>query len=146
MSLSSLFRASAAVLMLALPATAEEAPISVSDAYARSAGHHAKSGAAFMVISNSGEEADRLLGVSSDVAKRVELHTHVIQDGIAKMRKLEEGIELASGSEHVFERGGDHVMFMGLNHGLKEGDLVTVILNFEKAGEIVVEIPVDLTK
>lgn len=141
MTFFSLCRASVATLVLSVPAFA--ADIEVSEAYARSAGHHAKSGAAFMVLKNNGDAADRLIGVSSDVAKRVELHTHIMRDGIAKMRPIEGGIELAPGGSHAMERGADHVMFMGLTEPLVDGETVKVTLVFEQAGAIEVEIPID---
>ncbi len=41
------------------------------------------------------------------------------------------------------KRGGDHVMFMGLNVPLEQGGEVQVTLTFEQAGDIVLTIPVD---
>lgn len=136
----------ALALCMSLPVSAQEAPIAISEAFARSAGHHAKSGAAFMILSNVGDTGDTLLGVSSDVAKRVELHTHVMQEGVAKMRKIEGGIQIEPGADHVMARGGDHVMFMGLNRPFKRGETVNVVLHFERAGDVVVDIPVDLDR
>jgi copper(I)-binding protein len=47
---------------------------------------------------------------------------------------------------HALARGGDHVMFMGLNGPMEHGDTVSVTLSFEKAGDIVVDIPIDLER
>lgn len=128
--------------VLAMPAAAE---IVVKDAYARSS--NAMAGAAFMAIENTGPEDDRLIGAASDAAKRVELHTHRdMGGGVMKMLHVEEGFALPAGETHMLMRGGDHVMFMGLNGTMEQGDTVTVTLTFEKAGEQVVEIPVDLER
>ncbi len=128
--------------VLAMPAAAE---IVVKDAYARSS--NAMAGAAFMAIENTGPEDDRLIGAASDAAKRVELHTHRdMGGGVMKMMHVEEGFALPAGETHMLMRGGDHVMFMGLNSTMEHGDTVTVTLTFEKAGEQVVEIPVDLER
>ncbi len=134
----------AVALLLATPALAE---MKINDAYARSAGAMAKAGAAFMVLENTGAEDDRLVGASSDVAKRVELHTHKdMGDGIMKMVEVEEGFPVPAGGTHALARGGDHVMFMGLTRAMNDGDMVEVTLTFEKAGDVVVEIPVDLQR
>ena len=120
------------------------ADIIITDPYARVSRPGAPSGAAFMIIENTGETADRLLSASSDSAKRVELHTHIEQtDGVMKMVHVEEGFEIAPGTSYALKRGGAHVMFMGLTETLEQGGEVTVTLVFEQAGEMVVAIPVD---
>ncbi|WP_170761854.1 copper chaperone PCu(A)C [Ruegeria lacuscaerulensis] len=135
-----------AAATLATSAFAQD-PITVDDAYARSAGNSAKAGAAFMMIQNTGEADDRLVGVESDVAARVELHTHLIdENGVAKMTHVEEGFVIPAGETHMLKRGGDHVMFMGLTAPFEQGSKVPVTLIFEKAGEVEIEIPVDLER
>ncbi|MEM9578814.1 MAG: copper chaperone PCu(A)C [Pseudomonadota bacterium] len=132
----------AATLILAPVAGLAE--IVITDPYARASRPNAPTGAAFMVIENRGDSADRLLAARSGIAKRVELHTHIDQgDEVMKMTEIEEGIEIAAGGSHAMQRGGDHVMFMGLNESLEQGGNVTVTLVFEQAGEITVTIPVD---
>lgn len=134
----------ALALAAASPALAE---IVVTDAYARSTMPGAPTGAAFMVIENTGEIDDRLIDVRSDVAERVELHTHRAEDdGIMRMMHLEEGLVIPAGGQHALQRGGDHVMMMGLNRDLTQGDTVSVTLVFEDAGEKVIEVPVDLER
>lgn len=131
-----------AFALLSAPAFAD---IVIHDAYARSAGPMAKAGAAFFVIENNGSEDDRLVDAASDVAMRVELHTHVDQGGgVMKMMHVPEGFVVPANGTHELARGGDHVMFMGLKNPMDQGDTVTVTLTFEKAGEIVVEMPVNL--
>ena len=129
--------------LFALPAVAD---ITIDDAYARSSGPSAKSGAAFFVIHNSSDTQDRLIGAASDVAKRVELHTHIEQDGIMKMRQDKDGFEVPAMGMHALQRGADHVMFMGLTAPMVQGETFDVILTFERAGEIIVTVPVDLER
>lgn len=127
--------------LLGLPALAGEPTISIEGAYARSGPH---SGAAFFTIRNAGDADDRLISARSDVAARVELHTHVEdENGVMRMRPVEDGIVVAGGGHHALERGGDHVMFMGLETPFEDGETVTVTLTFETAGDIEVDIPVD---
>ena len=93
-----------AFCLAALPALADG--IKIEDAYARASSGMAKAGAAFMVIKNTGTEDDRLVAASSDVAKRVELHTHKIDaNGVAKMMEIEEGFAIPAGGEHALARG-----------------------------------------
>lgn len=146
MSFKSTILSSLAAVSLAATAWAG-GEIKVDDAYARSSGKNAKAGAAFMMIVNQGEADDRLIGVQSEVAARVELHTHKIDDaGVAKMVHVEEGFVIPAGESHMLKRGGDHVMFMGLTEPFEHGETVPVTLIFEQAGEVKVEIPVDLER
>lgn len=118
--------------------------IEVVDAYFRSATPMSRNGAAFMVIVNHGDAPDRLLAARSDIAARVELHTHVdMGDGVMKMTEVEEGFEIPAHGEHALARGGDHVMFMGLTARPAQGETVAVTLVFETAGEITIDIPAD---
>ncbi|MBE1292016.1 MAG: copper chaperone PCu(A)C [Rhodobacteraceae bacterium] len=146
MSFKALSLAAAAAVAFALPAFADST-IAVNDAYARVSSKMAKAGAAFMVITNSGAEDDQLIGVTSDVAKRTELHTHK-DDGNGNMQMIhvKEGFTVPAGGVHALARGGDHVMFMGLTRGLEHGDIVNVTLTFEKAGDVMLEVPVDLER
>lgn len=137
----------AAVAAAILGSAAWAADIMVKDPYARSATSTSVTGAAFMVLMNHTDTDDRLVSAQSDIAERVELHTHIEdENGVMKMREVEDGFALPAGGMHALKRGGDHVMFMGLKEPMKEGDTVSVTLTFEKAGDVVVEIPVDLSR
>ena len=146
MSFKSILLGAAAALTLTTAAWAEDA-IMVMDPYARTSRPGAPTGAAFMGLMNQSSQDDRLIAVSSEVADRVELHTH-LQDanGVMRMVEVEDGIAIAAGETHMLQRGGDHVMFMGLNRDLAQGDVISVTLTFEKAGDMTVEIPVDLER
>lgn len=146
MSFKSMLLAACASLTLAGAALAGNA-IEIEDAYARSSGANAKAGAAFMVLNNTGDEDDRLIAVRSDVAARVELHTHKdMGDGVMKMMEVEDGFVIPAGGSHALARGGDHVMFMGLKQPFEQGAMLPVTLVFEKAGKHEIEIPVDLER
>lgn len=142
MKLSTILGAACAVVLSVSSALADG--LMIKDAYVRSSTPTSKTGAAFFQIMNHGDQADRLIGVQSDVARRVELHTHIEDaNGVMKMREVEAGFPIPAGGMHALERGGDHVMFMGLTQSLEQGSEITVTLTFEKAGEMVVRIPVD---
>ncbi|MEZ5714098.1 MAG: copper chaperone PCu(A)C [Paracoccaceae bacterium] len=145
MSFKTRLLAASAALFLAAPAFADG--IMVHDAYARASAMMSTSGAAFMMIHNATGEDDRLIDAKSDIADRVELHTHQEDaNGVMKMIHVEEGFPLPKDGMIAMQRGGNHVMFLGLKHPLEQGEIVPITLVFEKAGEVTVEVPVDLNR
>ena len=146
MTLKSTLLATLTTLIMTTGALAADS-IVVEDPYVRSSGKSAKAGAAFMVIQNQSDIDDRLISAASDVAKKIELHTHKVdEDGVASMVHVEEGFIIPAGETHILKRGGDHVMFMGLNAPFEQGEMVPVTLIFEQAGEFKIEVPVDLER
>jgi hypothetical protein len=98
-------------------------------------------GAAYMTLMNMGDAPDRLLSVSSPIAKRAEVHTHIMEGGLMKMRPA--GIiEIPPGASAVMQPGGLHVMLMGLTEPLTEGKRFSLTLDFERAGSIEIEVMV----
>lgn len=145
MSFKSTLLAGVAALSFALPAFADG--IMIHDPYARASAMMSQSGAAFMEIMNQTDTDDRLIAARSDVAQRVELHTHLEDDnGVMRMVEVEEGFAIPAGGSHALARGGDHVMFLGLNQPFEHGDEIEVTLVFEQAGEMIVTIPIDLER
>ena len=143
MKLASFTRAVCAILLLYAGPLAAQGMV-VHDAYARSSTASSTSGAAFMVLMNHSGADDRLIGASSDVAEKVELHQHAEDaNGVMRMGEIEGGVPVANDEAHVFERGGDHLMFMGLKQPLTQGDVIRVTLEFEKAGAVEIDIIVD---
>jgi len=129
-------------LLSTIPALSAE--ITIHDAYARASGASAKSGAIFMTIENTGEADDRLIAAKTDFAMKAELHTHIEDtNGVMMMREVEGGFAIQSQGRHSLKRGGDHVMLMGITKPLTQGESLTLTLTFEKAGEVVVDVPVD---
>ncbi|GGX59999.1 hypothetical protein GCM10007385_31550 [Tateyamaria omphalii] len=142
MSLRNTLSAAVAATLLTVPAFADG--IMVMDPYARAASPAAKSGAAFMMIHNETGQDDTLISASTEAAARVELHTHIeVSDGVMQMTEIQGGIPLPAGGTHHMMRGGDHVMLMGLTGPLEQDATIEVTLTLEKAGDIVVTIPVD---
>lgn len=135
--------AAATAAFLALPAFAHDG-VHIENQYARSMGGVGASGAIFMEITNHADVDDRLIGVASDVAEKVELHTHKEgADGVMQMLHVPEGFPIAALQGHALKRGGDHVMLMGLTRALKDGDIIHLTLTFEHAGVVELDVPVD---
>ncbi len=127
-----------------VPATAADrhaqamaGPIKVEAAWARASAGMAKAGAAFVTIRNAGASADRLVAASAPVARRVELHTHIMKDNVMRMRRVD-AMPVEPGAMTVLKPGGYHVMLIGLHAPLKQGDRFPLTLSFEKAGAITV--------
>jgi copper(I)-binding protein len=96
-----------------------------------------------VTIENSGEAPDRLVGATSPIAGRVEIHEMRMDDGTMIMRAAESGVEIPAGGKATLAPGGLHIMFMELNEGLVEGNAIPVMLNFETAGDVEVLFPVE---
>ena len=116
--------------------------IHIDHPWARASIGMAKAGAAYMVLTNEGSETDRLISASADVAESVELHTHMMDDGVMRMRQVE-AIEINPGTPSVLEPGGLHVMLIGLKQPLAAGESFPMTLTFEQAGEVTVEVSVE---
>jgi copper(I)-binding protein len=95
-------------------------------------------GAAYMTIRNTGSTPDKLIKAQSDVAKTVELHTVIDNNGVMEMRPVA-SIEVPANGETQLKPGGFHVMLIGLKHDLKAGDKVEITLQFETAGTLQVQ-------
>ena len=95
-------------------------------------------GAAYMVIKNGGQTGDALIGATSDVADKTEVHeTKMDGDNVTMMPVARIAVP-ARGSVEL-KPGGYHVMFIGLKQPMKVGEKVILNLKFEKAGTIPVQ-------
>jgi copper(I)-binding protein len=122
-------------------AEAKVGPIIIEGAYARAAAASGGASAAYMTITTEGE-ADKLVAAASPAARKVELHTHTLDDqGVARMRQVM-AIAVEPGESTVLKPGGLHVMMMGLTQELAEGDALELTLTFETAGDVTLTVPV----
>ena len=121
--------------------TASIGAMTIRDAWARASMAQTGTSAVYMTLEASGGQGDRLVAVASPDAARAELHTSIVEDGVAKMRPLA-AIEIAPGEPTVLEPGGPHVMLVGLGKKLVEGDTLPLSLTFEHAGTIELQVPI----
>ena len=117
--------------------------IVISDAYVRAVPPNLKSSASFMKITNNSNKSISLMSVDSDIAKDVELHEHIMNNGMMKMQQVTH-INIPANSTIVLKPGGLHVMLIGLNKKLKVGDKVnSFTFNFSNKTSIIIDnIPV----
>lgn len=114
--------------------------VKIEQPWARASAGPAANGGAFMTLTNAGAP-DRLLKAASPVARIVELHTHLNEDGVMKMRPVP-AIDLAAGAKVELKPGSFHVMLIGLHAPLKEGTQFPLTLTFEKAGTVEIQVAV----
>jgi copper(I)-binding protein len=98
---------------------------------------------AYLTISNKGTAPDRLVGGSSAVADRFEVHSMMMEQGVAKMRPVEGGLEIKPGETVELKPGSFHIMLLDLKQPLEKGQKVKGTLEFEKAGKVDIEFAVE---
>ena len=132
----------ATLVLAGLYQTAMAAGIQVEEPWARASVEGMKMSGAFMKINNDTNTQDFLVGGNSPVAERVEVHTHVNDNGVMRMREVKGGVPLEAKGVTELKPGSYHVMFMGLKKQLKEGEKVPVTLKFKNAKPQTVELEV----
>jgi copper(I)-binding protein len=125
----------AVLLVASTPALAQ---IQIDNPWTRATAPGAAVAGGYMVIRNAGVAGDRLVSASSPAAAKVELHVHINDNGVMKMREVR-GYDVPAKSSFDLRPGGAHLMFVDIKRPLKEGDKLPVKLKFEKAGEVSAE-------
>lgn len=113
--------------------------IIVKQVWANTSAGQMADGAAYMTIVNKGAAPDKLIGVKTKIATKAELHTHLMEGGVMKMREVEGGIVVGNEAPTEFAPGGLHIMFLGLKDKLSPGQTFPMVLVFEKGGELPVK-------
>ena len=129
-----------AVLLLAGGAAAQTASVAVTDAWARATPGKAENGAAYLTLESP--TADRLIAVSTPVAKKAELHLMTTEGGVMRMRSPT-AIDLPAGKPVTLKPGAMHIMLTGLTQPLRPGESFPLTLTFEKAGTREVTVAVE---
>jgi uncharacterized protein YcnI/copper(I)-binding protein len=117
--------------------------LSIEGAWTRATAEGAKVGAGYLKIANGGPTADTLVSVESPVAGRGEIHDMTMtDDGVMKMRRLADGLEIPAGGSVELKPGGTHLMLMDLKQPLVAGSKVPVTLTFKSGAKATLELPV----
>mgnify|MGYP001603215825 CR=1 FL=1 len=119
-------------LFLSFPLSAQ---VAIEKPWARATAPGANVAGGYMIIRNSGAAADRLVSASSPASAKVELHVHLNDNGVMKMREVP-GYDVPAKGVFELKPGGAHLMFVDIKRPFKEGGKVPVKLKFEKAGEV----------
>ncbi|MCS6761607.1 MAG: copper chaperone PCu(A)C [Candidatus Devosia symbiotica] len=137
----------AATILLTAPAFAHNGVIhlgqlNISLPFTRATLPNAPVGNGFLTIENTGNQADRLVSVSSPAAEITQVHEMTMQGDVMNMRQLADGLEIPAGETVMLAPGGLHLMFIGLKQAFVEGETVPVTLVFERAGTVDLQLPV----
>ena len=129
---------SGAALLFAVAARAE---ISVENPYVRAMPPGQTVTGAFMLLKNTADEKRAVVRAESSVAGIVELHTHINEDGVMKMRQIPQ-IDIDAQSTTELKPGGLHVMLIDVPNQLNEGDQVDIKLVFDDGTDQLIQAPV----
>lgn len=117
------------------------ADVEIDGAYARASIPNVPNSAAFFVIKNNSDKDIAITSANSDIAEKNELHTHIKENQMLKMMKIEKLVVPAKSSLEL-KSGGDHVMLMGLKKELKAGDEISLELSFSDGDKKSIKVPV----
>ena len=119
---------------LTLSAATAYAEVTVSDAWVKATRPAQKVGAAYMTL-ESPQDAT-LVKIESPAAGTVEIHSMTMNDGIMKMRRLED-LPLPAGESVKLAPGGFHLMLFDLAKPMQAGETVPFTLHFkDSAGNL----------
>jgi copper(I)-binding protein len=118
------------------------ADVHVIDAWARATVAGQPGAAVYMTIANRGHGDDRLIAVSTPIAKTASLHSSSSEGGVMRMRMLPDGIPVPAGATVKLESSGNHAMLTGLSKPLAKGSHFSLDLKFERSGDRQVDVRV----
>ena len=117
-------------------------PIRIEESFARASGKSAKAGAAFMTIYNRSGQADRLISAKTDAAGMVELHTHMVENDIMQMRKLD-SVLVPAGHTIMAKPHSLHLMLIGLKQPLKNGENYPLTLSLSDGTDLELTVAIE---
>ena len=116
--------------------------LELTAAFARATLPNAPVAGGYVTVTNTGQEADRLVSAQSSFSPDVQIHEMAVVNDVMQMRQLPEGLEIPAGETVTLAPGGLHMMFMNISAPFVEGETVPVTLVFEKAGEVEIALAV----
>lgn len=138
--MKSAWAATLATLVLGASAAWGQSAVVVTNAWSRATPPGAQTGAAYFTLTSPA--GDKLVGVSTQVAKTAQVHEMTMDGTIMRMREVTGGLDLPPGKPVALQPGGYHVMLMGLAAPLKRGQTLRLHLTFEHAAPVDVEAPI----
>ncbi|KAE8437549.1 MULTISPECIES: copper chaperone PCu(A)C [Halomonadaceae] len=123
-------------------AMAGHSAIEAEQPWTRATPPGAGAGGGFVTLTNHGDGDDMLIGATSPVTERVEIHIMEMDGDVMRMAPLPGGIELPAGGSVTLAPGGLHLMLMELDSPIVEGEPVPVTLEFQHAEPMEIELRV----
>ena len=114
----------------------------INHPWARPTASGIPTGAAYLSITNLGEQEDILISAHSPSARRVDFHRTSFEAGMARMRPAG-ALVIEPGHTLTAAPGGLHLMLVDLNGPLLQGTSVPLVLTFKTAGEVTVQLKIE---
>jgi len=112
--------------------------IEVEDPFVRMVPPGAPATAAFMVIQNTSDQDHTLVSAKAQVNEITELHTHIHDNGVMRMREVSK-IELPANQATALKPGGLHIMLIDLKAPIEKGQIIPIELNFADGSSKTIE-------
>jgi copper(I)-binding protein len=111
------------------PFVCAAAEVTIQHPYARATPPNAPTSAVFLTLMNSSDQARSIVAASTPAAGKVELHTHIMDGDVMKMRQVP-SIDIPAKGQTVLKPGGLHIMLFDLQQAFEEGGLIDVTIQF----------------
>ena len=125
------------LLIVIFANVAQAAQVEIANVWLRESIPGSENGAAYFTITNQQAQPIRLVGASTEAARAVEVHEHVMRDGMMRMRRVP-ALEIAPDATVELKPGSYHLMLFGLKKPLAVGDQIEFTLNFENGATTVI--------
>ena len=130
-----------ALLLMAM-ASVSHAQVVAHDAWSRITAPSVPTGVVFVQLHNTGTQQDALIGASTNVAQKVELHNHIHDNGVMRMRQVKH-IDIQAGKQVTLQPGGLHIMLMGLKQPLKRNQTFELTLQYQSGHQQTITVTVN---
>jgi periplasmic copper chaperone A len=112
----------------------------ISAPWARATVPGQPAGAVYLSMENKGKSGNRLIAVSTPIAKSAQVHSMSMDGNIMRMREVG-SLDIKPEEKIVMQAGnGYHIMLIGLNKPLGAGDRFPLTLSFEKGGKLEISV------
>ncbi|WIO74070.1 copper chaperone PCu(A)C [Porticoccaceae bacterium LTM1] len=118
--------------------TDDSAKLEVVDPYVRAIPSGRTVTAAFFTLDNKSDQTCHLVAATADNVERAELHNHILEDGLMKMREVDK-VVVPAGEQTIFKPGGLHIMLYGVSRNMSHGDKIQLTLEFEDCDNLAVD-------
>ncbi len=99
--------------------------------------------AIYMVIENTGAQAETLVAVDTSVARVNEIHeTKEMENGMMGMQPVQGGLQIPANGSVTLKPGSFHIMLMNLRQDLTPGQNITLTLTFQSGAQLTLDVPV----
>lgn len=103
--------------------------VRIEGSYARETIPGTNISSAYMKVINTSTKPLRLVGASSQISERIELHEHTMTNGMMRMRQ-KDSVDIPVNQEVIFQPSGLHLMIFDLKQPLKSTENVVITLHF----------------